>query len=84
MKEFEIRFEGEWFFSATYDANSKEEALEKALKDVCDEAFPFDLIILGQYVDDEKIDKPLEIDRPPEKWSDIYFGEPIIRPISWK
>jgi len=84
MKEFDIRFEGEWFFSYTYFANSKEEALEKALKDVCDEAFPFDLIILGQYVDEEKIDRSLEIDRPPEKWSDIYFGEPIIRPISWK
>ena len=84
MNDFEIHFEGEWFFSYNYAANSKEEALEKALKDVCDEAFPFDLKILGQYVDDEKFDKPLEIDRSPEKWSEIYYGEPAIPPISWK
>ena len=35
MKELDIRIEGEWFFSATYYANSKEEALEKALQNVC-------------------------------------------------
>ena len=61
MKEFDIRIEGEWFFSATYYANSKEEALEKALQNICDETFPFGLIILRQYVDEEKIDKPEEI-----------------------
>ncbi|MCH7649811.1 MAG: hypothetical protein IIA63_01475 [Nitrospinae bacterium] len=60
MKKFEIRFEGEWFFSYTYDANSKEEALEKALQDVEREAFPFDLVIFKQYVNDEKIDRPIE------------------------
>ena len=81
MKKFEIRFEGEWFFGGcTYEANSKEEALEKALQDVNREAFPFDLVILGQYVNEEKIDKPMEVDRPPEKWSSVYVGESVINP----
>ena len=84
MKDFDIRFEGEWFFSANYEANSKEEALEKALQNVCDEAYPFVLTILGQYVDDEKMDKPLDFDRLPGEWSEIYYGEPAIPPISWK
>lgn len=61
MKEFNIRFEGKWFFDYTYSANSKEEALENALQNVCDEAYPFDLVILEQYVDEEKIDRPEEI-----------------------
>ena len=84
MKDFNIRFEGEWIFCYSYEANSKEEALKKALQDVCNEAFPFDLRILGQYVDDEKIDKPLEIDLAPESCLKICYGEPIISPISWK
>ena len=32
MKDFNIRFEGKWFFDYTYSANSKEEALKMHFK----------------------------------------------------
>jgi len=82
MKDFDIHIEGKWTFSYCYQGNSKEEALEKALQDVNRKAFPFDLVILGQYVNEEKIDKPMEVDRPPEKWSSVYVGGSVINPLS--
>ncbi len=60
MKIFYVEFVGEWFFSNGYEANSKEEAIEQALQDVRQEAFPFGLVIMEQYVDDEKSDRPIE------------------------
>lgn len=61
MKMFDVQFVGEWTFNNGYEANSKEEALEKALHDVDREAFPFGLVITEQYIDEEKIDRPTVI-----------------------
>ena len=65
MKDFDIDFEGKWIFRWTYQANSKEEALEEAFHDLCGNHFPLEIIILGQGIDGEKMDKSQEIYRSP-------------------
>jgi len=59
MKEFEVIFIGEWILNGIYTANSKEEALEKALEEIKQEGCSLSPKILETYVNDEKIDGPM-------------------------
>ena len=43
MKEFDICLEGTWFFNYLIEANSKEEAIEKAIQEMDQESGSIDL-----------------------------------------
>jgi len=58
MKEFDVTYIGEWILNGVYEGKSKEEALEKALEEIKQEACSLGHKILETYVNDEKIDRP--------------------------
>ena len=54
MKEFDICMEGNWFFDYTIKANSKEEAIEKAIEEMDQESGSIDLEHTKQWFDCEE------------------------------
>jgi hypothetical protein len=54
MKEFNICLEGTWYFDYLIKANSKEEAIEKAIEQMDQESGAIDLEHTKQWFDCEK------------------------------
>jgi|TARA_Y100000294_G_scaffold140947_1_gene134825 hypothetical protein len=61
MKKFDICLEGTWFFNYSIEANSKEEAIEKAIKDMDEESRSIDLYHTNQWFDGEEDEIKKEI-----------------------
>ena len=53
MKEFDIFLEGTWHFYYSIEANSKEEAIKQAMKDMEEESRSIDLYHTNQWFDGE-------------------------------
>jgi len=54
MKEFDIFLEGTWHFYYSIEANSKEEAIKQAMKDMEEESRSIDLYHTNQWFDGEE------------------------------
>jgi len=54
MEKFDIFLDGTWSFSYSIKANSKEEAIEKAIKEMDMEACPIDLQHNNQWFEDDE------------------------------
>lgn len=54
MKDFNVFLEGAWGFSCVIEANSKEEAIRKAIQDIDNQVEPIDLIHTKQWLEDEE------------------------------
>lgn len=52
MKEFNICLEGTWNFDYIIEANSKEEAIEKAIQEMDQESRSIDLAHTKQWIED--------------------------------
>ncbi len=52
MKEFNICLEGTWNFDYIIEANSKEEAIEKAIQEMDQESGSIDLAHTKQWIED--------------------------------
>ncbi len=61
MKDFDICLEGTWFFNYSLKANSKEEAIEKAIKDMNRESRSIDLYHTNQWFEFEGEEEEDEI-----------------------
>jgi len=61
MKEFDIFLEGTWHFGYVIQANSKEEAIEKAIQDMDGESGSIDLHHTNQWFDGEEETRKKEI-----------------------
>jgi hypothetical protein len=61
MQEFDIFLEGTWSFCNVFEANSKEEAIEKAMLEVDERAIPIDIYHTNQWLDGDEDKRKKEI-----------------------